>query len=1353
MAQSPSSALAKIKQDFQFMIGHQDPIQAARSGLHLAFAYACGFGVPGDPSLFSTMLEKCVPDALPIISALTILMNDAEWNSESKVSSIRSYARFVQRLLKIIRVIPRLDGIGLDSSYSELEIASASAAQALGSSAIPAPIYAVHHGLTHKMLCKDQVDYADPLTGETALIVACRMGNAMAAHNLLSCGANASKADINGRLPLHWLFMFEPSEIVPMATRLTRDWSIQHINSPANNAYVPDIQFPLVLHGTPLAFAVAACSVQATQVLLGLGADPRCGSDIPDLNWGCRSPLAIAASLHLYDIFSMLWNAMFLDRSYTKPIDSAQLDLLACGMSNTSKIERYLVHGRHYQTAARRMASLLRGYRCTIIEETTNNSSTGPLEAAVTVMDWEIAGALLKNFYLSNSEAKDWLFFFALQVACRGTLTLTECKAVLDFAVERGADINAFFDSSGRAIDILIAQHQGKILGDWLLPKKPQVTVSRTLFQERQLSPLWTMIENGLSKVVRCANLLSLGADPKEFDPQTGDTLLHLAVESGTNEDVSSLLSFGASPWLSNFRGNTPWHDAVRKQDVELVSVFLNFIDTTALIEMSEITALTLAASLPNNAIVALLLERGAVCGAEGTTALHAAADAGNVGALKILIPAARSLDPHDSNGYTPLHRALQSRQQDRGKGYSCACLLLEAGADANAIDHGSVAAIHMVFRHFHGQERLNMIQKLQSHGAQLDRPRSDGTTILHLAAFMNDVPMVRYLLQEGISPDLRGIHGQTPLHDCVRSNLGKEHVPTTAMLSDACCVIQMLAKAGESIPYRPNLKSFGQGTATAHEHTFTAMANAHGNERLENPQRPTLNLKKAWKSRQTRVAAERKKEQYQRDNRIEGYGISLFRDINYKLPVELAAQRGSDQKLLQCLLDIHQAKRNHGSESESESSCRSSSSSAGPLAWNEANHLTAIQAGWAAAIRSHNWPAVKHLLLQELKLVSILLEWPVCDRLLIFGVLNTDTEILNFFTGHGGTHLRAFPWQKELLLNLETTNEFSVDLCYLWDITRVIKKSRTRAMKVPVTTHKKFPFYNKIEPDDCQVKRREQLWGEFPILINSKDRSRMRQRLSSAFERATIPRTSGQGIGSCLEQLQSAWNTICNTDLQTLNLRLGNIEKTQGAIPFRSGEEMDDTRKVFPGNNNTIMKKLLSVIGSYDSTTLQADACYSCAPGRTSTSLRLLCEVWGSNDQDPKRMKTLTEILLDYQDIWEVLKDEAIVRNYLYFETTSDRTWFNHFVKCIEAHIAFLRRSLEKEMKKTPIENHSLDAGIRPLNDHDDRYSLTEVESIVVEISLPQRPRGPPPPEEDDVSIDNELDGPHRMAGEVSNS
>ena len=116
IAQTPSSALAKINQEFQLTAKHKDPIQAARSSLHLAFAHACGFGVSSDLSVFPAMVEKCAPNVLPITSALISLLNDPEWKAH-RANSTMPYLRFIQRLLKSVTPMPRLDGVGIDSTY------------------------------------------------------------------------------------------------------------------------------------------------------------------------------------------------------------------------------------------------------------------------------------------------------------------------------------------------------------------------------------------------------------------------------------------------------------------------------------------------------------------------------------------------------------------------------------------------------------------------------------------------------------------------------------------------------------------------------------------------------------------------------------------------------------------------------------------------------------------------------------------------------------------------------------------------------------------------------------------------------------------------------------------------------------------------------------------------------------------------------------------------------------------------------------------------------------------------------------------------------------------------------------
>ena len=1238
------------------------------------------------------MVKRCAPDVLPIASALTLLVTDPDWNLGSGIPG-KPYRRFVVFVVRATTNMPRLPGIGPDPTYEELETAASNAAQALGSSAPPVSIFAVHHNMTHILPSGHHVDDADPMTGETALARACRIGNALASHELLNRGASASKPDNGGRLPLHWLFMFENDEMEPIATRLTSDWWIQHINTSANNAYVPDTQLPLVLHGTPLAFAVAACSVPATRLLLKLGADPLSGRDSPDLNWGSRSPLAIAVCLHLDHIFDILWKAITCDRRHAQSIDCAQLDVLACGMSQTAPVERYLVHGDNYKSAICRMAANLQETRASMFykisfDKISFDCAISALEAAVDVMgiDWLLVDCLLVWYYRSSQEAKNWLLYFTIQVACRGTLTWTESVSILDYAFRRSTEINTLFPSHGRIIDIIVAQHQGRILTDWLLPKEPQVT--DVTYLGRPLSPLYAMIENGLSKVVPCNHLLPRGADPNYVNPETGNSLLHIAVDLGTMDDVSALLNSGANPWRKNRRGKNPFFDAIRTQDVDLVSRFLPFKGDVNRVADGDselpsypllvYSALALAASLPNPGIVAILLENGAACEAIRPNALHVAAANGNVEALKILVSAAPALlNSRGAEGNMPLHYAVQARRQNHDHAYVCAVMLLEAGADANAItQYTSIPAIHLVFRHFNGQQRLNLIRKFRVHGARLDMPLENGTTVLHLAAFMHDVPMVQYLLQEGISPSSRANHGQTPLHDCVRSYIDNKSNPTPDSLSDACCVIRMLVEAGATTPYRPNSKLHITAMENFNDSSSQIDNALPRSELLKNPKKITDSVKQAWKERQRKIVTERKKQQLEQENKIEGYGLMLFRDRNYKTSLELAVQRGSDQILLRCLLNLH------------EIGLRAPDSSS-PEGFtdlhllNRRHHKTVIQAGWAQAIKSKNWPAVKLLLRQEEGLDRSILNWTTCDQLLCYSIEHKDSELLDLFTGSGTsqmwTHVQSHVPYISIMNKLMLTNEFSVDLQYLWKITRKFVKLGD--------------FTKQSDQGLRQPKK--------PITINSTSRAQRRWNMFWDLTKAMATQSQPANEESVAQVIKTsmplvgAMQSMYDTDLQTLNLRCGSLDmsadnKRKSSLTnwIVSSQARKDKEKIepFPGGNIKLVRQILRVIPATQTIALVGKTQFSCAPGRTATPLRLLIEVWFHEVRDAERLRKLAAIIHDYEVIYTTMQEVSKPVNrgkLIEFESPLDEDWFHEAMQCIEGHINWLRLSLEKESRK----------------------------------------------------------------------
>jgi uncharacterized protein len=110
----------------------------------------------------------------------------------------------------------------------------------------------------------------------------------------------------------------------------------------------------------------------------------------------------------------------------------------------------------------------------------------------------------------------------------------------------------------------------------------------------------------------------------------------------------------------------------------------------------------------------------------DGWTALHLAAHFGHADAAQYLLRhgadvRARSTNPLDNQ---PLHAALAGRSLDVAR------LLLDAGADPNAAEHGGYAPLHQAAE----PGDLPLIRLLLDRGARTDRKDDQGRTPLELA-------------------------------------------------------------------------------------------------------------------------------------------------------------------------------------------------------------------------------------------------------------------------------------------------------------------------------------------------------------------------------------------------------------------------------------------------------------------------------------------------------------------------------------------------------------------------------------------------------------------------------------------
>jgi ankyrin repeat protein len=123
---------------------------------------------------------------------------------------------------------------------------------------------------------------------------------------------------------------------------------------------------------------------------------------------------------------------------------------------------------------------------------------------------------------------------------------------------------------------------------------------------------------------------------------------------------------------------------------------------------------------------------------ADGFTALHLAAFFGKPGATRVLLDAGASVDDYGSNDFQnqPLHAAAAGRHAEVCR------LLLAAGADVNATQHGGYAPLHEVA----ASGDVELVELFLSAGADAAARTDGGRTSAEVADAAGHVDVARRL-------------------------------------------------------------------------------------------------------------------------------------------------------------------------------------------------------------------------------------------------------------------------------------------------------------------------------------------------------------------------------------------------------------------------------------------------------------------------------------------------------------------------------------------------------------------------------------------------------------------------------
>lgn len=272
-----------------------------------------------------------------------------------------------------------------------------------------------------------------------------------------------------------------------------------------------------------------------------------------------------------------------------------------------------------------------------------------------------------------------------------------------------------------------------------------------------------------------CVNSVNYLLSQKVFDinlqPRTY-TPLHFAAFGNSKEIAKLLIDNGASIYISTNKllcNESLLHLAVRANAVQCIELFIREGADVNSLKPSGTNPIHLAADLGLSESLKILLDAPnadpniRICFREKeSTALHLAADEGNVECVNLLLAKGADAKIKNHRGVTPLHLAARTSSLE------CVESLLSNGnATPNAEDFDKRTPLHAAIGK--SNSSIQIIENLIMWGANINQKDVFGFTALHLAALEEFTLCVDTLIYYGADVTTRSRKGDTALGTIAR--------------------------------------------------------------------------------------------------------------------------------------------------------------------------------------------------------------------------------------------------------------------------------------------------------------------------------------------------------------------------------------------------------------------------------------------------------------------------------------------------------------------------------------------------------------------------------------------------------